>query len=65
MLKKVAIDSDKLLDLVDALQQAVLLATALRRPAQMQAADADHLYAAVSRAACAVRQLRIRGVKEA
>jgi hypothetical protein len=60
----VAINSECLSKLLDALQQAVLLATVQRAAAQTQAADADQLYDALSRAVDATHQLRMRGAKE-
>jgi hypothetical protein len=59
-----AINPDKFSDLTNALQDAVLLAGRRAVDARAETAEADTLYAAVSRAVEAARQLRIDADKE-
>lgn len=56
-----AIDPEIFSALTNALQQAVLLAGRRAIDARADTAEADQLYAAVSRAAEAARQLRATG----
>lgn len=58
-----AIDPEKFSDLTNALQQAVLLASRWAVDARAETTYADELYAAVSRAVEAARQLRANGEK--
>ena len=59
-----SIDPEKFSKLTNALQQAVLLAGRRAVDARAETSEADQLYAALSRAVEAARQLRFNGEKE-